>query len=388
MGVEEAMPWKETSAMEERVRFVTLHQEGLYSMAELCARFGISRPTGYKWIERFAHGGVEGLQEASRAPKVSPSRTSAAVEAEVIALRKRRPRWGPEKLRDYLLAQHPERAWPAASTFGAILKRHGLVAGPRRRQHHPHPGSGPLETTAPNQVWCVDFKGEFPTGDGRDCYPLTVMDAHTRYLLVCHGLPSTAHAGAFRVFSRLFGEYGLPEALRSDNGAPFASTGLSGLTRLSLWWLKLDITHQRIRPGRPAENGRHERMHRTLKAETTRPPAADHPQQQERFDAFRREYNEERPHAALGGRTPAALWTPPTRELPLRVPPWDYPGHYCVRLVNSHGRVSFQHQMLFVSRTLCGERIGLEEVEEGIWSLYYRHYLLGRLDERARKIYG
>jgi len=389
MGVEEPMPWKETSAMEERVRFVTLYQEGLYSLAELCARFGISRPTGYKWLQRFQEGGFEGLKEQSRAPKASPRRTPEEVEAAILAARKAHPTWGPEKLRDYLRNHHPETEWPAPSTCGAILKRHGLIPDQRRRKaHQPYPGSGPLVTTAPNQVWCIDFKGDFPTGDGRDCYPLTVMDAHTRYLLACHALPSTAHAGAYAVFSRLFLAHGLPQALRSDNGAPFASTGLSGLTRLSLWWLKLDITHQRIQPGRPEQNGRHERMHRTLKAETTRPPAANHRRQQERFDAFRREYNEERPHAALGGKTPASLWTPSERQMPLRTPPWDYPGHHLVRKVNSHGSISFQHRTLFVSRTLCGEWIGMEEVADGLWSLYYREYLLGRLDEQKRKVVG
>jgi len=380
------MPWNETSSMTERMRFITLHQEGLYSMSELCQRFGISRQTGYKWLGRFQEAGLEGLQDQSRAPHTSPHRTGEAVEAALLAARRAHPHWGPLKLRDYLQPRRPDLGWPAPSTIGELLKRHGLVQAKARRRRSSHPGSGPLSTTAPNQVWCVDFKGEFPTRDGVDCYPLTVTDAHTRYLLACQARPSTAQAGVFPVFSRLFAEHGLPEAIRSDNGTPFATAALCGLSQLSVWWLKLGITHQRIAPGRPEQNGRHERMHRTLKAETTRPPASDHQRQQERFDAFLQEYNEERPHAALGGKTPASLWTPSSRRLPGRVLPWEYPGHYLVRGISRAGNFCFQNRPVFLSRTLTGEQIGLEETGDGIWSVSFREYLLARFDERVYRI--
>ena len=380
------MPWNETSPMTERMRFITLHQEGFYSMSELCQRFGISRQTGYKWLGRFEETGLEGLKEQSRAPHSSPRRTGEAVEAALLAARQAHPRWGPLKLRDYLQPRRPDLVLPAPSTIGKLLKRHGLIPAQARRRRLRHPGSAPLQTAVPNQVWCVDFKGEFPTGDGVDCYPLTVMDAHTRYLLACQARPSTAQAGVFPVFQRLFAEYGLPEAIRTDNGTPFATTALCGLSQLSVWWLKLGITHQRIAPGRPEQNGRHERMHRTLKAETTRPPASDHRRQQERFDAFLQEYNEERPHQALGGKTPASLWTPSARCLPLRVLEHEYPGHYLVRKISQAGNFRFWSQPVFLSRTLTGEQIGLEETGDGIWSVYFRDYLLARFDERVYRI--
>lgn len=382
------MPWSQTEPMSERVRFVTLHQEGLYSMSELCQRFNISRQTGYKWLARFEKDGLEGLKEQSRAPHTCPHHTSEGVEAALVAVRKAHPRWGPEKIRAYLAPRRPDLVLPAPSTIGDILTRHGLVHGRARRPRPPHPGSAPLQTTAPNQVWCVDFKGEFPTGDGRDCYPLTVTDAHSRYLLACQGRPSTAQAGVFPIFTRLFNTYGLPEAIRSDNGTPFASAGLCGLSQLSVWWLKLGIVHQRITPGHPEQNGRHERMHRTLKAETARPPAANHPQQQERFDAFQKEYNEERPHAALEGKPPASFYTASERTLPLRILPYAYPGHFLIRGVSTSGNFRFQRQQLFLSSTLAGEEIGLEETGDGIWSIYFRQYLLARLDEQAYRIIG
>ena len=383
------MPWSQTEPMTERMRFVTLYQEGLYSMAELCQRFSISRQTGYKWLARFEKDGLEGLKERSRAPRACPHRTPAVVETVLVAARKAHPTWGPEKLRDYLAPRRPDLVLPAPSTIGEILKRHGLLQEKRRRRSRPpHPGSAPLRTAAPNQVWCVDFKGEFPTGDGIDCYPLTVTDAHTRYLLACQARPSTAQAGVVLVFVQLFNEFGLPEAIRSDNGPPFASVGLCGLSQLSVWWLELGIAHQRITPGRPEQNGRHERMHRTLKAETARPPQPDHPAQQECFDRFRKVYNEERPHAALGGKTPASLYVPASRTLPRRVLPYEYPGHYLVRGVSPAGNFRFQNQQLFLSSTLSGKQIGLEETGDRIWSIYFREYLLARLDERQYRIVG
>jgi putative transposase len=250
-----------------------------------------------------------------------------------------------------------------------------------------HPGSGPLTAEAPNQVWTADFKGEFPTRNGAWCYPLTVSDAHSRFLLEVRALPSTGHGGACPVFARLFAEHGLPESIRTDNGVPFATTALCGLSRLSVWWTKLGITHQRITPGHPEQNGRHERMHRTLKAETTRPPEWDLPGQQQRFNRFRREFNEERPHEALSQEVPAAHFQPSPRSLPRRLPPPNYPGHYLVRRVFSGGAISLAARKIFVSELLDGETVGLEEIEDGIWSVYFYELLLGRLDERDYRIH-
>jgi transposase InsO family protein len=244
-----------------------------------------------------------------------------------------------------------------------------------------HPGAGPLETTAPHQVWCADFKGEFRLGNGKWCYPLTISDAHTRYLLACYALPATAHAGAAPCFAQTFAEYGLPAAIRTDNGVPFSSQALCGLSRLSVEWVRLGIHHQRIAPGHPEQNGRHERMHRTLKAETTRPPAGDLAAQQERFDAFRQDFNEERPHEALGQIPPAALHTPSPRPLPETVVPPAYPGHFEVRIVQPGGTIAFQRHFLPVSQLLRGEMVGLVEAAEGIWSVFYYDLLLGRFHE-------
>lgn len=382
------MPWRQTEPMTERVRFITLHQEGLYSMTELCDRFGISRKTGYKWLARFEAAGLPGLAEQSRAPHACGHRTPSEVEVALLEARKAHPSWGPKKLLPYLKKRRPELALPAASTVGALLKRHGLIAARTRQRQALPPGTVPLETTAPHQVWCADFKGEFPTCDGIDCYPLTVSDAHTRYLLACQALPSTRQEGVQRVFARLFAEHGLPEAIRTDNGPPFATQALGGLSQLSVWWLKLGLVHQRIAPGQPQQNGRHERMHRTLKAETTRPPEQDRQAQQARFDRFRREFNEERPHEALGQQPPAALYLPSPRPLPARVLPPEYPGHYLVRKVGRAGTCRFAGRPLFVSETLAGEYLGLEEVAEGLWSVFFYKMLLARFDERNFRLYG
>ena len=382
------MPWIQTEPVTERARFVALHQEGCYSMTELCERFGISRKTGYKWLSRFTDAGLDGLKDQSRAPRQCPHRTAKGVEAALVRAREAHPTWGPKKLVAYLAEKRPELALPAASTAGDILKRHGLVQARRRRTKPVHPGQAPLKADAPNQVWCADFKGEFPTRDGVLCYPLTVTDAHSRYLLACHALPSTQIAGAQAVFTRLFAEYGLPIAIRTDNGVPFASIALAGLSSLNLRWLRLGIQHQRIAPGHPEQNGRHERMHRTLKAETTRPPAENLPLQQLSFDQFRREYNEERPHEALSQQPPQRHYTFSERRLPLRTPAPDYPGHYLLRRVSAGGEIKFGGKSLFLTHVLAGEQVGMEEVDDGIWSLHFYGALLGRFNERDWLIHG
>jgi putative transposase len=390
------MPWTHTDPMTERHKFILAHEDQLFSMTELCQRFGISRKTGYKWLRRYREGGLEGLADRSRAPKQCPHRTPEAIQELVIEARQAHPRWGPRKLLDYLEPRHPEVQLPAPSTVGDLLRRKGLTQ-PRRSQRRPvHPGTSPIEAEAPGAVWTADFKGEFRLGSGAYCYPLTVQDAYSRYVLACEGLPSTAHGGAQPVFERLFREHGLPLSIRTDNGGPFASKALCGLSRLSVWWIKLGIDHDRIQPGCPQQNGRHERMHRTLKAETTRPPEGAFAAQQERFDAFRTEYNEIRPHQALDGAVPASRYARssqnssqkrPAREMPARCPEPQYPGHAEVRKVSTTGEVKFKARPLFVSAVLAGEYVALEEIDDGRWNLLFDTVLLGRLDEQSWTIH-
>lgn len=375
--------------MDQRMQFIADHQRELYAMSELCARHGISRKTGYKWLARFAAAGAQGLVERSHAPHVCPHRIGDEVATLLLAARVAHPSWGPAKLVQYLTPRHARvRAWPAISTVADLLKRHALVRPRRRRRPIVHPGTVPIHTTAPNDLWTADFKGQFRTRNGIYCYPLTIADQHTRYLLRVHGLRSTRGVGVRPVFEQAFREYGLPLAIRTDNGVPFANTGLHGLTQLNVWWLRLGIQHQRIRPASPQENGAHERMHRTLKAETTRPPAADLARQQRVFTAFRREYNDVRPHAALKGDPPAARYRTSPRSYPATLPSLEYPGHFLVKRVTHAGTIRFKHTLLFLANALQEHHVGLEESDDGIWSLYLGHVLLGKIDESTMKVYG
>jgi transposase InsO family protein len=382
------MPWHETDPVNERVKFVAAHQSGLYSMSELCQRASISRPTGYKWLARYAESGVDGLKDRSHAPKHCPQRMAKEVFDALLAARRAHPHWGPRKLLSWLGAKRPELELPAASTYGDLLVREGLVEPRRRRTRAKHPGADRLVTESPNEVWTVDFKGEFRMQDRRYCYPLTVADAHTRFLLGCDALFSTAAGGAQPCFVRLFSEYGLPWAIRTDNGSPFASTARCGLSRLNVWWLKLGIVHQRIKPASPQQNAIHERMHRTLKAETTRPPGRDQATQQALFDSFRAEFNTERPHEALEQKPPASLYYASTRSMPSVLPEPEYPGHYERRHVRHTGCFRFRGGEIFLSEVLASEWIGLEETDNGIWSVYFFDRLLARFDERTCTLSG
>ena len=383
------MPWQETHPMDQRLQFVADHQRALYAMTTLCARYGVSRKTGYKWLQRFAAEGARGLHARSHAPHVCPHAIDGAIAALLLEARRQHPTWGPAKLLHYVAPRHPAvERWPAVSTVADLLARHGLVQHRRRRRPVVHPGTVPLHTTAPNDLWTADFKGQFRTRDGVYCFPLTIADQHTRYLLTVHALLNTRGVGARVGFERAFREHGLPRAIRTDNGVPFANTGLHGLTQLNVWWLRLGIQHQRIRPASPQENGAHERMHRTLKAETTRPPARDRAAQQRAFTHFRTQYNTERPHAALAGDTPAMRYTASPRPYPAQLPPLEYPGHFAVKRVTNAGTIRFKTQLLFLANALKQHQVGLEETDDGIWSLYLGAVLLGKIDERTMKVHG
>lgn len=367
--------------MEERMGLVLDVLEGRYSVAEAAERRGVSRKTAYKYLDRYFNEGVIGLQERSRKPHNSPGATTEEVRTLVIAEKNRRKHWGPKKLVDELRKRHPALTIPAPSTAGAILKAAGLVS-PRRRARSPltPPGwqSERAQANGPNQVWTIDFKGEFRLGNGELCYPLTVVDLYSRDPRLIHALPSTRGEAVRIQLAELFRRDGLPEVIRSDCGSPFASTGIGRLSRLSVWWTKLGIRPERNDPGHPEQNGAHERMHRTLKAETTRPPQFDFPSQQRVFEAFLQEYSRERPHEGISMKRPADLYEKSPRPFPDVLPEVTYPGHFEVRIVNKHGYIKWHGKTLFVSESLCGEPLGVEEVDDGLWSLYFSCILLGR----------
>lgn len=381
------MPWEETNPMEQRRMFVEAKLTGKWLMIELCERFGISRVTGYKWWDRFKARGFEGLVEESRAPQTCPHKTPEHIERAIVDLRLKYRTWGPVMILGRLAKLQPDWDLPAPSTAGDILSRHGLVK-PRKRRHRPrHPGKPYVEMNRPNDVWPADFKGEFKMGNGRYCYPLTVTDGCSRYLLGNKALCSTAHDAAQAEFTRLFREFGLPLQILTDNGTPFASQAICGLSRLSVWWIKLGIHPIRIEPGQPSQNGRHERMHRTLKASATRPPGHDLVEQQVKLDEFTDMYNQIRPHRALDLETPASVYEPSPRPFPDVLPSFEYPAYYRVRKVHGNGCMIWRGEHIFVSHILEDERVGLEAVDDGILSVHLGPVLLARFDEREKRLY-
>lgn len=378
------MPWKETSPLNERVKFVAALLEGNENFTEICERFGISRKQGYKWRERYESGGMEALKDRSRAPLNHPQAVPGAIAELIVAARRQHPRWGPRKLLVILARRYPTLELPVASTVGELLKRRGLI-GPRRRRHRsaPYPDQL-LGYDGPNSVWCADFKGHFPVGEGR-CHPLTIMDGSSRYLLCCKSLKSTLSEPVQRTFERVFQEFGLPNAIRTDNGPPFSSLAPGGLSRLAVWWIRLGIRPERIMPGRPDQNGRHERMHLTLKSETARPPRTSFRAQQQAFDRFRLEYNEERPHEALDDDTPASRYKPSLKPFPNRLPELDYPAHFRVQRAQGNGVISVDGVQFYVSNCVEDEYLGLEPVGDGCWKVYFGTVVLGLIDPRRAK---
>ncbi len=376
------MPWSDTSTMEQRKSFIRdwLRER---TIASLCEAYDISRPTAYKWIERFQSSGEAGLEDRSRRPEHSPMQTPGIVQEALVALRRAHPTWGPKKLVVLLSRQHPQLRIPAASTAGAILERAGLVK-PRRMRSRPSASSPPGgRGIEPNDVWCFDYKGQFRLRSGIYCYPLTVTDEFSRSILECRGFAGIRGDDVQASCLRLFHDHGLPRRIRCDNGSPFASTGAARLSRLSVWWMRLGILMDRSQPHRPDQNGCHERMHRDLKAETTRPPEATLRAQQRRFDEFCRCHNEVRPHEALGMTTPAEHYAPSPRKMPARLPPMEYPGHAEVRRVDSSGCTRFRGACLFISNALAGEDIGLLEVDDGHWAVSFASLRLGTFNART-----
>lgn len=374
------MPWKETCEMDEKVRFVLAYLEGEPSMTELCAAYGISRKTGYAVLHRYEEASWPGLMPRSRAPHTHGRATPPELVEPIVALRRERPRWGPRKLRAELSRRYPEADWPAASTIGEILSRAGLVQ-PRRRRRKPGPQRALSAPKRSNAVWTADVKGWFRTGDNRRCDPVTINDAYSRFYLACEIVPPTT-AGVWRVFEQAFQTYGLPERIRTDNGVPFSSRGCAGLSKLNVWWTQLGIDIELIEPGQPQQNGRHERGHATLKAETAAPPAASLAEQQARFDAFCLDFNTKRPHEALGQEPPAWHYTPSPRPYPdSLLQPW-YDADHEIRKVRSGGEIKWRGERLFLSECLAGQVVGVRELASGDWLVRFFHHRLGVI-ERA-----
>jgi len=380
------MPWKEVNPMQQRVLFIADYLRQISSLTTLCADYGISRKTGYKWIQRFEHAGIEGLQEQSRRPGTCPAQTPYRIQQAIIELRQQyRYTPGAKKLRVLLAQRYPDEVIPCKSTIYNILHQAGLVETRRRKRRvspYPQPFA-PVKDVG--ELWSVDYKGQFKLGNGQWCYPLTVMEHQSRYLCCCKALKGPRLKDTQSAFIRLFKEHGLPRRIRSDNGIPFASTARGGLSQLSLWWIKLGILPERIEPGKPQQNGRHERMHRTLKQVATRPPSRSMRAQQRRFDAFCEEYNHQRPHEALQQQTPASRYTRSPRVYPKQLPRLRYPDYYEVRKVSSNGVVYWRNKLVYISHLLKDEEIGLEEIDDGIWRVYFGPVKLGQFDERNIK---
>lgn len=378
------MPWKECNRMDERLRFVAKLLDG-EKMSAVCREFGISRKTGYKLFNRYKDFGLRGLEDKARSPYRHPNKTPFQVEKAILQIKREHDSWGAPKIRDKLIKVLPIISTPAASTIHSILDRHGLVKQ-RKRRRYKAKGTGLSTATAPNTLWCADYKGQFMLGNKQYCYPLTITDQFSRYLLACESLESVKESGAFPVFERVFKEFGLPTAIRTDNGVPFASAhALFGLSRLAVWWLRLGISIERIKPGRPQQNGRHERMHLTLKKEATKPPSYNFLQQQSRFEEFIKGYNNDRPHQSLEGRYPGEVYTPSAREFFHPEPP-EYPFHDRTIQVTQCGRICIGRRKVNFSTVFAGQYVGIREIADEIWLVSFMDYDLGFFDQDVNKV--
>jgi transposase InsO family protein len=380
------MPWHKTEPVNERMKFVVAVQSGRSTMRELCQRFGISRKTGYKILSRYEDQGIDGLRDRSRAPSEHPNQTSPALEAAILRTRRAHPTWGSKKILAVLERDHPSDEWPARSTVDAILKRAGVVE-PRRMRPRRQPSAPPLVAArAPNDVWSIDYKGWFRVGDGTRCDPLTVNDLHSRASLECRAMVSPRLEDVQRRLETLFWRLGLPSYMLSDNGPPFGSNGLGRLSRLGVWLVRLGVQPVFIEPGHPEQNGRHERFHETLKAETATPPRASIRAQQDAFNRFQTTYNDERPHEALGMRVPAAVYVPSPRTMPVRLRDHEYAADFDARRVRRDGSMKWAGSYVFVGEALAHEVVGLHKVDEGVRQVYLGSMRIGVLHERSRTI--
>lgn len=379
------MPWTETCVMDLRVQLIGDYFKG-YTITELSTAYGVSRKTVYKWLCRYENYGVEGLRDRSRAPKNCPHKLTDSLADQIVATKKKHLDWGPKKVLDLLRRESPGIDWPADSTAGELLKRKGLVKKRRRRRPVPADKQPFADCNNVNQSWSADFKGDFRLGNKQRCYPLTITDNCSRYLLECRGLSRTRYEDTRLWFEKTFREFGLPQSIRTDNGAPFASRSLGGLSRLSKWWIDLDIRPERTRPGRPQENSRHERMHRSLKDGVCKEPGYSMDRQQERFDRFRLEYNELRSHEGLNRQTPESFYEPSHRRYPELILPPQYDSDVKVRNVRHNGETKWKNQTVYVSELLAKQLIGLVQIDEHLWNLHYRFHLLGTLNEKAMKV--
>jgi len=379
------MPWRGVAVSEQRQRFLEDYRLQYYTVTELAQRFEISTKTAHKWINRFEEYGERGFHELSRRPHTSPNQTEPVIVDALVEVRKAHPSWGPRKLLDLVEKRHPEWEQPAVSTVALILAREGLVRS-RRRYRRAHPGCPKSKPEGPNDMWGADYKGQFRLKNGQYCFPLTVSDLASRYVLGVDAHPAISLERTVEHFRRLFEAYGLPNRIRTDNGSPFASSALGRLSQLSVWFIKLGIYPELIEPGEPQQNGVHERMHRTLKQEATIPPASSLRAQQRRFDSFREEFNEERPHESLGMKRPGQVYRPSSRSMPKRIEAYEYPSQYLVRRVSRAGTIRVLSKQVFVSQTLEEEQVGLEEVDDGVYDLYFCFYQIGRYDLRVNRI--
>lgn len=380
------MTWKDTCPMQEKIQFISTYLSNSFTVSELCRRFNISRKTGYKWLARYESEGVDGLKERSKSNHEPHNATERYTVKKLLEVKHNYPNWGPKKISCYLRKEEPEQIWPANSTIGEILKRHGLTKQKKTRRKVP-PHTEPFkDCDKSNRVWSADFKGQFRIGNLGYCYPLTITDNYSRYLLACRGLREPNAANVMKWFEMIFKEHGLPEAIRTDNGPPFASTSTGGLTKLAVWWIKLGIMPERIKPGCPQMNGRHERMHRTLKQATVNPPKKNFKAQQKLFDEFIDEYNNERPHEALDGRCPSQLYRPSKREYPNIIPEYEYPDSYYIRKVRLSGEFKFAGGQFSIGKPLVGELIGLEPIDNELYQIYFNNLKIGLFDERIRKV--
>ena len=379
------MPWKVSGVVEKRKQFLADYESGEWTMTELCQAHEITRPTGYAVLQRYAGEGEAGLEERSRAAKRHPNQTVAEIEEQVLGLRGKHPRWGPRTLKKLLERQNSQTAWPAASTIGAMLDREGLTQH-RVKRRKVEAYRQPFQTvTEPNDEWAGDFKGWMRTGDGERVDPLTISDTCSRYLLRCQAVEKTDTVGVQAIFEAAFREYGMPCGIRTDNGAPFASCAIAGRSRLGVWWIKLGIVPQRIQAGHPEQNGRHERMHRTLK-EATAPAAANRRAQQRSFDQFRQEYNEVRPHQALGMQTPAVVYRSSPRQFPARVKEPEYDTTMQVRRIQKHGEFNWKHCPVFLSEVLYGQRVGLLPIDDRYYRVYFARVAIARFDTHQPQV--